>query len=85
MTTNFHAATYRADDIDRRQADELYADLITDHAMMSDDELRTRIAEAHKVALDSITYGYQRSIAAKRIGEHARMVLSMRKIEKVAA
>ena len=83
--TRYDSPAYRANDIDSRQADEVYADLITDHAMMSDDELRTRIAEAHKVALDSITYGYQRSIAAKRIGEHASMTLYMRKIEKVAA
>lgn len=82
--TRYDSPAYRAMDIDSRQADEIYADLITDHAMMSDDELRTRITEAHKVALDSITYGYQRSNAAKRIGEHASSVLSMRKIRAAA-
>ena len=83
--TRYDSPAYRAMDIDSRQADELYADLITDHASMTDAKLQTRIAIARDIANDPITYGLNRSIAAKRIGEHASMTLSMRKIAKVAA
>lgn len=83
--TRYDSPAYRANDIDSRQADELYADLITDHTSMSDAKLQTRIAISRDIANDPITYGLNRSNAAKRIGEHAAMVLSMRKVAKVAA
>lgn len=83
--TRYDSPAYRAMDIDSRQADEIYADLITDHAGMTEAKLQTRIAIARDIANDPITYGLHRSTAAKRIGEHAAAELSMRKIEKVAA
>ena len=81
----YDSPAYRAMDIYPDQADELYADLITAHAGMTEAKLQTRIAIARDIANDPITYGFNRSNAAKRIGEHAAMTLSMRKIEKVAA
>lgn len=83
--TRFDSPAYRAMDIDASTADALYADLITDHAGMTEAKLQTRIAISRDIANDPITYGLNRSNAAKRIGEHAAMVLSMRKVAKVAA
>lgn len=83
--TRYDSPAYRAMDIDARQADELYADLTTEHAGMATGDLIVRLAGCRKVAIDPITYGLNRSIAAKRIGEHAAAELSMRKIAKAAA
>jgi hypothetical protein len=83
--TNFHSPAYRAMDIYADQADDLYADIITDHDGMTEAKLQTRIAISRDIANDPITYGLNRSRAAKRIGEHAAMVLSMRKVARVAA
>ena len=52
---------------------------------MTEAKLQTRIAISRDIANDPITYGLNRSNAAKRIGEHAAMPLSMRKIAKKAA
>lgn len=82
--TNFHSPAYRAMDIYADQADDLYADITPDHATFTDDQLLRRIERCRVIALDSITYGYNRSIAAKRIGEHAAAVLSLRKVQVAA-
>lgn len=83
--TRYDSPAYRAMDIDSRQADEIYADLTPDHVTMTDDQLQTRITLSRDIANDPITYGHNRSTAAKRIGEHAASVLSIRKVERVAA
>lgn len=82
--TRYDSPAYRANDIYPDQVDELYADLVTDHASMTDAKLQTHIRRCRGIANDPITYGLNRSRAAKRIGEHAAMVLSMRKVEKAA-